>query len=105
MTERQFTDEEVAAIFKQASEAESSATLSSGKGMTLSALQEIGREAGMSPEAIARAALALDTTTAAKPQTILGLPVAVGKTVEVQRKFTDADWQRLVADLRTTFNA
>lgn len=107
MSERQFTEEEVAAIFKQASESESLATVSSGKGMTLAALQEIGREAGMSPEAIARAALSLDQTSRPqdKPQTLLGLPVAVGQTVEVNRPFTDADWERLVADLRVTFNA
>jgi hypothetical protein len=107
MSERQFTEEEVAAIFKQASESESLATVSSGKGMTLAALQEIGREAGMSPEAIARAALSLDRT--ARPplqnQTLLGLPVAVGQTIEVDRPFTEADWERLVADLRVTFNA
>lgn len=107
MSERRFTDEEVAAIFKQASESESLANVSTGKGMTLAALQEIGREAGMSPEAIARAALALDSTSRPqpKPATLLGLPVAVGQTVEVDRPFTDADWERLVADLRVTFNA
>jgi hypothetical protein len=107
MSERQFSEEEVAEIFRQASESESLATVSAGKGMTLAALQEIGREAGMSPEAIARAALSLDRT--ARPplqnQTLLGLPVAVGQTIEVDRQFTDADWERLVADLRVTFNA
>ena len=109
MSERQFSEEEVAAIFKQASESESLATTSSGKGMTLAQLQEIGREAGMSPEAIARAALSLDRSggmqAQARPQTMLGLPVAVGQTIEVDRPFTDADWENLVADLRVTFNA
>ena len=107
MSERQFTEEGVAAIFKQASESESLATVSSGKGMTLAALQEIGREAGMSPEAIARAAQSLDQTARpqTQPQTWLGLPVAVGQTIEVDRPFTDADWERLVGDLRATFNA
>jgi len=109
MTERQFSEEEVAEIFKLASESESQATASSGKGMTLAQLQEIGREAGMSPEAIARAALSLDQTggmqAQARPQTMLGLPVAVGQTIEVDRPFTDADWENLVADLRVTFNA
>lgn len=105
MAERQFSDEEVAAIFEKASEAESLAPVSAGKGMTLAALQEIGREAGMSPEAIARAALSLDQTARAKPQTLLGLPVAVGQTIEVDRPLAEADWERLVADLRVTFNA
>ena len=105
MSERQFSDEEVAAIFKQASEAENLAAVSNGKGMTLAALQEIGREAGMSPEAIARAALSLDQIARAKPQTLLGLPIAVGQTIEFDRPLLEADWERLVADLRVTFNA
>ncbi len=107
MSERQFSEEEVAEIFRQASESESQAAVSSGKGMTLAALQDIGREAGLSPEAIARAALSLDRTSRPplQNQTLLGLPVAVGQTVEVDRPFTDADWERLVADLRVTFNA
>lgn len=105
MTERQFSDEEVAAIFKQASEADNLAAVSAGKGMTLAALQEIGREAGMTPEAIARAALSLDQSARAKPQTLLGLPIAVGQTVEVDQPMSEADWERLVGDLRVTFNA
>lgn len=105
MAERQYSEEEVAAIFKQASEAETLSGVSGGKGMTLAALQEIGREAGMSPEAISRAALSLDRTAAAKPQTILGMPVAVGQTVEIDHPLTEADWERLVGDLRVTFNA
>jgi hypothetical protein len=107
MSERQFSEEEVAEIFRQASESESLATLSSGKGMNLAAIQEIGREAGMSPEAIARAALSLDRTARpqAPTQTLLGLPVAVGQTIEVGRPLTEGDWERLVADLRVTFNA
>jgi hypothetical protein len=107
MSERQFSEEEVAEIFRQASEAESSSNVAPGKGMTLAALQDIGREAGLSPEAIARAANSLDRTArpALQNQTLLGLPVAVGQTIEIDRPFTDTDWERLVADLRVTFNA
>lgn len=107
MSERQFSEEEVAEIFRQASESESVSSAARGKGMTLAALQEIGREAGLSPEAIARAAQSVGRTASPplQNQTLLGLPVAVGQSVEVDRPFTDADWERLVSDLRVTFNA
>jgi hypothetical protein len=36
---------------------------------------------------------------------MLGLPIGVGRSVEFQRKLTDAEWEALVSDLRTTFNA
>jgi hypothetical protein len=50
MSERRYTDEEVAAIFERAAETEHT-TLpvpAVGKGLTLAALQEIGREVARS---------------------------------------------------------
>ena len=38
-------------------------------------------------------------------QRFLGLPIGVGRTVEFDRPISDAEWEGLVADLRTTFNA
>jgi hypothetical protein len=107
MAERRFNEEEVAAIFERASEAEHT-TLPApgeGKGMTLVALQDIGREVGISPESIALAAQSLDAGGLPASRTYLGLPIAVGRTVEFSRAITDAEWERLVADLRETFNA
>jgi hypothetical protein len=107
MSERQYSDEEVAAIFERASEAERTTLPASSerKGMTLAALQDIGREVGISPESIAYAARALDQAGHPASQTFLGLPIGVGRTVEFDRPVSDADWERLVADLRQTFEA
>ena len=35
----------------------------------------------------------------------MGLPIGVGRTVELDRPLSDSDWERLVADLRETFEA
>lgn len=107
MAERHYTDEEVAAIFERASAAEHAAmpAPSEKSGTSLAALQEIGREVGISPEAIALAARSLDQPAAPATRPFLGLPLGVGLTVELDRYLTDADWERLVADLRTTFDA
>jgi hypothetical protein len=107
MSERRYTDDEVAAIFRQASEAEQRAPAlpAEGKGLTLAAVQEIGREVGISPESISLAARSLDHAGLPAPRRFLGLPIGVGRTVEFDRPLTDGDWQRLVADLRTTFHA
>jgi hypothetical protein len=35
----------------------------------------------------------------------MGLPIGVGRTVEFDRPLSDSDWERLVADLRETFEA
>jgi hypothetical protein len=107
MAERRFNEDEVAAIFERASETEHTALPASGegKGLTLAALQDIGREVGISPESIALAAQSLDAGGRPASGKFLGLPIAVGRTVEFSRPITDADWERLVADLRETFNA
>lgn len=107
MTERRYTEAEVAQIFQRASEAPegSRAPLAARDGMTLGALQEIGREVGLSPEAIASAARSLDRTGVAETRRFLGLPLGVSRVIQLDRRLTESDWEALVVDLRQTFDA
>ena len=107
MSERQYSDDEVAAIFEQASKTEHPAlpAPAEGRGMTLAALQDIGREVGISPESIAHAARSLDQAGRPVARSFLGLPIGVGRTVEFDGPLSDPDWELLVADLRETFEA
>jgi hypothetical protein len=107
MTERRYNDDEVEAIFARASEVEPDTPrqLHSGEGRTLSELQAIGQEAGLSPESIAEAARALDQPMQPKPARFLGLPLGVARTVKLNRRLTDEEWERLVVQLRETFEA
>jgi hypothetical protein len=52
---RRFTDREVALVLRRASEIDQAEGPTAGGGLSLEDLQEIGREVGISPEAIARA--------------------------------------------------
>lgn len=107
--DRRYDDDEVAAIFELATEPASRRSLpssSSGDGMTLAQLQEIGREVGLPPERIAEAASALEVRRRALPRRrVLGVPVGVAHVVDLPRAPTDAEWERIVADLRQTFGA
>lgn len=107
MAERQYDDEEVAAIFKRAAESEHSAlpAPAEGKGLTLAALQDIGRDVGIPAEAIANAARSLEQGGRPASRFFLGLTIGVGRTVEFDHPLSDAEWERLVADLRETFDA
>jgi hypothetical protein len=107
MTERRYSDEEVDAIFARASEVELEGRqrLQSGDGRTLAELQAIGREAGLSAEAVAQAARALDEPEQPVPARFLGLPLGVARTVALDRRLTEQEWERLVVQLRETFNA
>lgn len=108
MPDRHYDEDEVAAIFRAAAEGSDSRTLPGGRadGLTLGDLQDIAREVGISPTAVSRAAQSLDRPRgAAVPQTFLGLPIAVERTVALDRNLTDTEWELLVVQLREVFHA
>lgn len=114
MAERRYSDQDTAAIFKAAAELQQAAANApaggsreaiSSEGMTLAQLQEIGREVGIPAELVARAAAGLDRRGRASARRFFGLPIAIRRTVSLERKLTDEEWERLVVDLRETFDA
>jgi hypothetical protein len=103
-----FNEDQAAAIFARAAEAEVSGRqpATGAGGMTLAELQEIGKEAGLSPEAVAQAAASLRSAgTPAPAPTFLRVPIGVARTVALERPLSDEEWGGLVAELRATFNA
>jgi len=111
--ERRYQEDEVAEIFEAATAPAAPATPSvsragtgSAQGLTLADLKAIGREVGIAPERIAEAAAALERGHAPiARRTDFGMPVSVGRTIELPRALTDREWALLVADLRETFSA
>lgn len=107
MTERRYSQDEASAIFARATEAEQGGQrpMPRGEGMTLADLQEIGREVGIPSELVAHAARSLDQRARPVGRRLLGLPLQVGLNVTLGRALTDPEWERLVVDLRSTFDA
>ena len=113
MTERRFTESEIQEIFEAATRNPRRA-LPSGEaggdspgGLTLAELQEIAGEVGISPEAVARGAAALEAQRGADVQVRRtgGVPLGVSRTVPLARSMTREEWERLVSRLRQTFDA
>jgi hypothetical protein len=104
---RRYNDKEIAAIFRAASEEPLAPPqdVSPDEGLTLTDLQAIGREVGIAPDAVARAAQALDSRVRVPVPTFFGLPLRVSRTVNLNRRLTDDEWERLVVQLREVFNA
>ena len=107
MTERRYTEEESTTIFRVAAEGPSTPPphRSRADGLTLADLQAIGREVGISPDAVAHAAQALEVRRGAVTRTLLGLPIGVERQVTLRRRLTDEEWERLVVQLRDVFKA
>lgn len=101
--DRRYDENEVRDIFARAARAEGtdSPAPPAREGLTLGELQEVGREVGLPPARIARAAAALDARSAeGGREASLGAPVAVARVVELPRAPTDREWQVLVGELR-----
>ncbi|HSJ15055.1 MAG TPA: hypothetical protein VK939_11605 [Longimicrobiales bacterium] len=107
MSERRYREEELRRILELATRPEAAGprpgTLPDG--LTLAEIQSIALEVGVTPDAVARAAAAMDMPAAGAPRTSLGMPVEVGRIIPLPRPLTDREWDRLVAELRTTFRA
>src|SRR2546423_15320789 len=96
MAERRYNDKEIAAIFRAAAEGpqESQPDVSREEGLTLADLQAIGREVGISSEAVAQAAQALDVRRPAPARTFLGLPTGVAPTGDPHLRPPQSGWGR-----------
>ena len=74
-------------------------------GLTLQQLQEVGREVGLSTNQITQAVATFEGRGEAVTRTkSLGLPTSVSRIVPLPRDLSEREWERLVAELRTTFD-
>ena len=104
---RRYDDQEIAEILERATNERTSGPLPArGTGLTLREIEQIGEEVGIQPERIADAARALDLrSNAPAVERFLGAPRSVSRTLHIPRAPTDDEWNRVVADLRRTFDA
>lgn len=106
MTERRYTETEVAEILERATNAgDVPAHRGSGAGLSLVELQAIGTEVGISADRIDVAARSLDTAPSARTTRMLGMPLGVQDGVALSRRLTDEEWDLMVVAARETFAA
>ena len=101
----------MAEIFRRATEESGPGAVRGGgdageRGFTLTQLQAIGSEAGISPDAVLRGALAIESP-APDPylKRFVGAPVGVGTAVDLPRPLSDDEFVRFASHLRDTFHA
>lgn len=106
--ERKYREGEVKEIFDLAvrRHPDGAAADSDGPGLSLAELQEVGLEVGLDPERIAQAAMAVESRRGLLPRrTFFGMPIAVGRVIDLPRALTDAEWRVLVTELQYVFGA
>lgn len=111
MSEHRYDDAEIAEILALATRHEGADPVGSPDsgpspaGLTLAELQSIGSEVGIAPDRIREAALALRRKSLVSPAALLGVPRGVERASPLPGPIEDGDWDRLVAELRSTFRA
>jgi hypothetical protein len=105
--DRKYDDDEIAEIFQRAAEGPQSLPRQTARdeGMSLAELQDIGREVGISPESVERAARELAIRPTGGARTLVGLPIGVERTIALDRRLSEAEWEHLVVRLREVFRA
>jgi hypothetical protein len=107
MSDRRYDEREVEEILRSASEGLPAPRQAASQetGLTLADLQSIGREVGIAPDAVAQAAGAIEVRRGSGQRKFLGIPIGVSRTVDLDRRLTDEEWERLVVQLREVFDA
>ncbi|GAB5520228.1 MAG: hypothetical protein RhofKO_24790 [Rhodothermales bacterium] len=106
--ERRYSEEEIAAIFQKAVEAQETTRRQQApdRGLTLDELKAIGAESGIDAAFIEHAAQAVHVRPAETDQvTYLRVPIGVSHTVDLPGSLSEANWHRVVAECQATFQA
>jgi hypothetical protein len=108
MSARRYGDDEVREIFRRATEGDVDprAVPADQGGLTLEELQRIGAEVGIAPTRVMRAAMSLQALgQGGTVRRSFGLPFGVSRVVDLPRAPTDREWELLVSECRTMFEA
>jgi hypothetical protein len=99
--ERLFSDEEVALILRKATQLEGpGGALETGDGLSLAEIQRIGREVGIRPEVVARAAALLQVDRPGRADRLLGGPAVYRAEREVVGAIAREDFGVVVDAVR-----
>ena len=98
--ERRYTDDEVALILRRAAELGGETGPSRSEGLSLAEIQQVAREVGIDPGAVARAAATLQTRKRDRLAAILGGPMHYRLEATMPRRASDADLGRILQSIR-----
>jgi len=100
MSDRRFTDDEVALILREASEAQAGRPGGSGEGLTLAQLKEIAAEVGLDPAQVEASAKRLIRRSSETRVPILGTAVSPEFEREIPGELDPGDVAELVTTIR-----
>jgi hypothetical protein len=102
--ERRYDEKEVRAILDLAvtgDSLEGRSEEASEHGLTLNEIKEIALEVGVVPTRVAEAARSLEFHSAVLPtRRSIGMPLELGRVLDVRREVTEDEWRLIVAELR-----
>ena len=105
---RTYSQDEVREIIRRAAEktAKKQRSESEDSGLSMEDLKDIALSTGLDPQVMLDAARSLDRDVEETfEKRVLGVKISAAHAIRIEGPFSDQDWQALVADCRTTFEA
>ena len=98
-----YNETEIGTILKRAAEMSHADVNSSGMGLSVEELQQLGAEAGLNPEFIIRAAAELHADKPKRIKNIFGGPVSYEREMVLDGEISASEWEEFLASIRSTF--
>jgi hypothetical protein len=98
-----YSEKEIGAILKRAAELSMSEAGSNAGGLSLEELQQIGREAGIDPDLILKAASELQNYAPPRERNVIGGPIRYANDFVLEGEIDGATWEEMIAAIRNSF--
>lgn len=98
-----YSEKEIGTILKRAAELSMSEAASNAGGLSLEELQQIGREAGLDPDLILKAASELERHTPPREKNLFGGPIRYANDFILEGEIDGATWEEMIAAIRNSF--
>jgi len=98
-----YNEKEIGSILKRAAEMSADDALSTGSGLTIEELQQIGSEAGLNPDMVLKAAAELQRSGPERERNFFGGPISYSNELVVEGEIDAELWEEILASIRNTF--
>ena len=99
-----YNEKEIGSILKRAAELTHDDAASNAMGLSIDELKQLGKEAGINPDFILKAATELGAQpTRSSGKNFFGGPVSYTNEMVLDREITASDWEEMLAKIRVSF--
>ncbi|NQV72119.1 hypothetical protein HQ496_03275 [bacterium] len=99
-----YNEKEIGSIIKRAAELSHDDSATNSLGLSLDELKQLGKEAGINPDFILKAATEMGASSArSQGKNLIGGPVSYTNEMVLDREISASDWEEMLTEVRKAF--